>query len=727
MKKQLICLILAAVLLFSCCPAVGAAYTEMTFSDEIVEFIKKGEGFLAKPYASGGYWYIGYGCLINPADYPNGITEEGAEALLRENMQKFADYINGSFLKKYDIGVTQCQFDAMIAMCYALGTVWLNPANRLPSYLINGIKNYTDQEIACAFAAWCHLGSGVNTVALQRRIMEARIFLDGDYSFDRYGAPLGWNWIILDPGEGENELSDVAVYRTGQPYGKLPAAVRSGWYFAGWEKPDGSLLLPTDTVTANLNLKARWSATPTTPPQPAQPEEAEPAEPDEPDPPTDAEDTDSPEEPDEPEDGEEAEELPEKVFPDVKVTAWYARYVAELVSAGVVNGYEDGTFRPANDVTWGEALKLILLASGFLEQPPVEAKENNPKPHWASGYLRLAADKGYLTESAVGDLNAAITRNELADLCAAALELSETPAENPYADSSRKSVLQLYAAGIMEGSFEGSGARLFKGGDRLTRAEVCAVLARVRDYVAKKWILIAGYRVPINYDLARNPYDASAFSARNGRISYDDGTLRARPGIDVSAYQGEIDWAKVAADGIEFAMIRCGYRTYINGKLGEDAYFKKNISGALENGLQVGVYFFSQALNLQEAREELDYVLALIQGWDITLPVVFDWEQMLLSGSRTRTPNWAAVTDCIIAFCDGVAAAGYQPMAYFNPTLAYLRLDLPRLERYPKWLAHYVGVTNYYYDFQMWQYGSSGQVSGINGNVDMDLLFTDFT
>ena len=98
--------------------------------------------------------------------------EAYADALLRENMQKSADYINTFFLKRYDLTVTQEQFDAMIAMNYALGPAWMNAANRLPGYIISGIGNYTDQQIASAFAAWCHVGGKVNTVALQRRIME---------------------------------------------------------------------------------------------------------------------------------------------------------------------------------------------------------------------------------------------------------------------------------------------------------------------------------------------------------------------------------------------------------------------------------------------------------------------------------------------------------------------------------------------------------------------------
>ena len=712
MRKNRICLLLAVLLLLTCLPVAQAAGGEMTFSDGVVEYIELGEGFSPQPVNDGTGWYIGYGCLIDLADYPNGITEEEADALVRENMQKIADYINIMFLQRHNVTVTQGQFDAMIAMNYALGPGWMAMDNRLPNYIVNGVENYTDQQIASAFAAWCHVGVRPNTIALKRRIAEAKMFLYDDYSFADYNAESGWRWAILDANGGENQYSDVDVFKLGEPYGTLPVCTRSGWYFAGWAKPDGSILRPTDIVSENLDLKATWSQTPVAEPDPPAPAEtpAEPAPPEEPDPPA---------EPAEPEDLG-----PCTLFPDVPDRAWYAEYVAKLVQAGVVHGYDDGRFRPDNDVTWGEALKLILLSSGFRAQDPLEAKDGAPPSHWASGYLDFAEKKGYLVKGSVSDLDAPITRDAMADLCAAALELTDAEPVSPYADSNRASALKLFAAGIMEGSFDESGRRVFKGGDRLRRSEICAVLTRVQEYVARTWILFAGYRVRINYDLLFNHYYAGAYSKDSqGRIRYNDGVTPVRYGIDVSWHQGDIDWTKVAADGIHFAIIRCGYRGgSAEGNIYEDSYFRQNISGALQNGIKVGVYFFSQATSVEEAMEELEFTLNTIRGWTVTMPVVFDWEQY---GSRTQGIDWNTVTDCIVAFCDGVAAAGYTPVTYYNPSMAYLRLDLPRLQNYTTWLANYVDVPGYIYDYQMWQYGSSGTVDGINGRVDMDILFTN--
>jgi len=150
-----------------------------------------------------------------------------------------------------------------------------------------------------------------------------------------------------------------------------------------------------------------------------------------------------------------------------------------------------------------------------------------------------------------------------------------------------------------------------------------------------------------------------------------------------------------------------------------------NLLGAEQSGFIMDMGYETYQKILEEAMEELEFALEQIRPWNITLPLVFDWEQVLNYGSRTASPNWAAVTDCVVAFCDGAAAAGYQPMAYFNPSMAYLHLDLPRLEQYPKWLAHYVERTTYPYDFQMWQYGSSGSVNGIEGRVDMNIMLSD--
>jgi len=194
------------------------------------------------------------------------------------------------------------------------------------------------------------------------------------------------------------------------------------------------------------------------------------------------------------------------------------------------------------------------------------------------------------------------------------------------------------------------------------------------------------------------------------------------PGIDVSAYQPDIDWTEVKASGIEFAMIRVGYRGYGSGKLDLDDCFLKHMQGALDAGLDVGVYFFSQALTPEEAVEEAEYVLTWIEGYDITCPVVFDWEEVD-APARTDDMNMVMLTSCAEAFCKTVEEAGYEAAVYFNQAYGYQQFNLVSLREYQFWLAEYADVPTFAYDFQMWQYTNEGTVPGINGPVDLNIYF----
>ncbi len=220
----------------------------------------------------------------------------------------------------------------------------------------------------------------------------------------------------------------------------------------------------------------------------------------------------------------------------------------------------------------------------------------------------------------------------------------------------------------------------------------------------------------------RNPYGKLDFQYEGrylGCIKED--TI---PGIDVSYYQGDIDWEKVKASGIEFAIIRLGYRGYgEEGKLVEDKLYQQNIQGALDAGLQVGVYFFSQAISVEEALEEADFVLERLKGYELTMPVVFDWEYVS-EEARTAKMDRRTLTDCYIAFCEKLEAEGYTPMAYFNSYQSRALMNLTELEQWPFWLALYSDRMTYPYKIEMWQYTDSGRVPGIEGTVDLNLLFT---
>lgn len=220
-----------------------------------------------------------------------------------------------------------------------------------------------------------------------------------------------------------------------------------------------------------------------------------------------------------------------------------------------------------------------------------------------------------------------------------------------------------------------------------------------------------------------NPYTEADFY-RDGEFILCS-AADALVGIDVSSHQKDIDWPAVAEAGVDYAMIRLGYRGYDQGGVYVDSNWEKNVSGALEAGLQVGVYFYSQAITVEEAIEEAQLVLKNIRYYDITFPVVFDWE-CIGPDARTYGLSSRMVTDCTAAFCQTIAAAGYTPMFYFNQSMARDTFRLPELQEYDFWLAQYADAMTFAYDVQMWQYTNSGQVPGIPTEVDLNLSFVDY-
>lgn len=234
-----------------------------------------------------------------------------------------------------------------------------------------------------------------------------------------------------------------------------------------------------------------------------------------------------------------------------------------------------------------------------------------------------------------------------------------------------------------------------------------------------------GTEIPISENASKNELDPELFYSENGRIYYNDPD--AKYGIDVSSHQGEIDWAKVAADGIDFAIIRAGYRGYgAEGQINADEYFEANVKGALENGLEVGVYFFSQAITPGEAQEEAQFVLDLIKDYNITYPVIFDWEHIIgVESARTYSYEDFDVSSFANAFCQKIADAGYDATVYFNPSQGYLIYDIDEISQHQFWLAQYSSHPDFYYGFSIWQYTNAGTVDGVATNVDINISFID--
>ena len=240
-----------------------------------------------------------------------------------------------------------------------------------------------------------------------------------------------------------------------------------------------------------------------------------------------------------------------------------------------------------------------------------------------------------------------------------------------------------------------------------------------------RYIQYRDIQLEVLRDVPARSYDMEAFQTdTQGWIHYEKDGVAAIPGIDVSYYQQDIDWNAVAEAGMKFAMIRVGYRGYSQGNLRLDDRFEVNLQGALEAGLKVGVYFFSQAVTAEEAREEARFLLSAIAGREVSYPVVFDWEPILgQENVRTRQIEGAALTELAQAFCQEVEAAGYQGMVYFNQEQGYLQYDLSQLKEYGFWLAQYNSTPDFYYQVDLWQYSHTGTVPGIQGAVDLNLAF----
>ena len=217
--------------------------------------------------------------------------------------------------------------------------------------------------------------------------------------------------------------------------------------------------------------------------------------------------------------------------------------------------------------------------------------------------------------------------------------------------------------------------------------------------------------------LPPNPYSAADFSYNDRSWLTAEGT---ETGIDVSDHQGWIDWQQVADSGVTFAFIRIGYRGYSEGGMFTDEYAHYNLTAAREAGLRTGVYFYSQALNEEEAAEEAAFCVKFLKEYEIDLPVVYDWEYVSAE-ARTGNMDGQTLTRCATVFCQKVEQAGYEPMVYFNPHLAGDYYDLLQLRQYPFWLAMYTAVMDYPHRVEYWQYTDQGSVPGIDTTVDINL------
>lgn len=236
----------------------------------------------------------------------------------------------------------------------------------------------------------------------------------------------------------------------------------------------------------------------------------------------------------------------------------------------------------------------------------------------------------------------------------------------------------------------------------------------------EEWVLISPY-------LPKHEYDFTKLVCQSDLMKYyENGKQTSYVGVDISKYQDYVDFVKVKKAGIDFVMIRVGARGYGSGQLILDEYFSDNIKRATDAGLDVGVYFYSQAINKDEAIEEANMVISSLGDYQLAYPVAYDMELVENDTARTENLTRTEKTDIAKAFLDTIAATGRKTMIYGNKEWLIKEIDMSKLTAYDVWLSQAADIPDYPYKFSMWQYDFEGSVDGIAGYVNMNISFINF-
>ena len=494
----------------------------------------------------------------------------------------------------------------------------------------------------------------------------------------------------------------------------------------------------------------------------------------------------------------------------------------------VLQGYDDGTFRPDNRITRGAFAGILTRFMRYEMISGTDAFSDIAGTYWEEEILKLHAAGVYLGTDGKALAGNSITRQQAVTMLARAFRISPTTTTLPYSDAGQIAeyaqayVAEFAAQGYLTDCFDGR----FRPGDAITRAEfvnimnqMIAVLVQERDTVSGNvlgtvminsddgaaledatiygdLIIAPGVKgevslqrtevlgyvqnfsemevtylpdriskpdkdkdtpaltpedvyeagettgetlrynnqdIPV-YDVEKNALSPDDFHWDDDRLVYSGKKFKTRFGIDVSAYQNRasanqtIDWDAVANDGVDFAMVRIGLRGTSTGALHADAFYQENIEGAMEAGIRTGVYFFAQAITVEEAIEEAEFVLELLEDYEIDGPVAYDWE-MHDSSYRVYGTEPAMATACAVAFCQTIEEAGYDAMVYAGTYVSYIKYDHSALKPYLYWYPEYKGESSeklcptVIYQMDYWQFSSNCQVDGIGGRVDGNLQF----
>lgn len=491
----------------------------------------------------------------------------------------------------------------------------------------------------------------------------------------------------------------------------------------------------------------------------------------------------------------------------------------------IINGYDDGTFRPDASITRGAFAGILDRFLKFRSVSPASTFSDTPGTYWETSILKLHAAGVYLGNDGKALSNDTITRQQAVTMIARAFQITGAATDLSYSDGdqvaeyARAPLAEMTARGYITDSYSGS----FRPGEAITRAEIVNVLNNMIDVLLQEnsvytgavegtvminaeegaelmdmniskdliiapgvtgpvtltnvtlggsvrnfsgvtptvmggeekpatpeetpvipteypWVAPSGYiaynnnNVPIYDGVETSRLYNGDFYWEGDRLVYTGGAFETRFGIDVSAFQNQsspnktIDWEAVANDGVEFAMVRVGFRGYGSGSLNTDAFYAQNIDGAMAAGIDTGVYFFSQAITVAEAVEEADYIIGLLEGHEISGPIAYDWE-MKDATYRVYGTSPELATACALAFCQRIEAAGYEPMVYVSTYVGYNKFNLPQLSQYPLWFPEYKRETSerlfptFYYQMDTWQFSDQCSIDGIGGRVDANIQF----
>ena len=449
----------------------------------------------------------------------------------------------------------------------------------------------------------------------------------------------------------------------------------------------------------------------------------------------------------------------ESTFTDTKGTYWEDA-ILKLNAAGVYLGNEGKALTDAS-ITRQQAITMIGRAFGIRASDQTPDYEDEAEiAAYARGYVAAMKQKGYLAEpdSARFRPTEPITRAEIVNVLNHMVgvlyqssgvycedidgTLMINAQDGASLENMRISGDLILAPGIVDSV---TLKNVTIGGELRNFSDITPTVITVKDPVKpaepeeptepEDYISYSGKKIPIAKGVPVNPHRDGEFSRdENNWMSYS-GSRRTRLGVDVSAYQNRnntvdqtIDWEAAAQSGIEFAFVRLGLRGYTTGTIMSDAFYRQNVAGALDAGLETGVYFFSQAITVDEAVEEADYVLERLQeleeqGYRIDGPVAYDWE-MGNASYRVYGIEPEMATACAKAFCQRIEEAGYDALLYASKYVSYMKYDLEQLYSYGIWFPEYSSsYPTLYYAMDYWQYTSSAAVPGISGKVDMSIQF----